>query len=317
MPRPFSSATAEQVLSVVGAVAAKDAPTDVQFVAEFCDFAEDRTEKALELSVDLGFLQKKAASYLLASPLCKFVRSPDPKQKAAILRVMLESYEPFVVFRGGIAATGSADKAAQQTKTLLGIAAHREDIKDTLVNLATYSGALASGGGGTYQPDSSPIADVFTGLAASCADQAGAEAKVVGLLGATVANSVSRANVLTPLSAGLIHAVAGDSREAVLQAGIAVENFLVDFAAAQTVSLANANGINSKLEKLQAAGKLPKKLVFKGKYLGHVRNAADHGVDNEVNAAWQIRASTGQEFVYVACSLIATIFAMNEGKFEI
>jgi hypothetical protein len=317
MPRSFSPATAEQVLSVVGAVVAKGAAADVQFIAEFCDFAEDRAEKALELSVDLGFLQKKANGYIAASPLCMFLRSPDPKQKTAILRVMLGSYEPFLVFRTAIVATGSADRAAQQTRTLLGITAHREDVKDTLVNLATYSGALTSAGGGAYQPDSSPIVDVFTKLAAGCAQQAGAESKVRDLLGGGVANTVSHPDVVVPLATGLRHAAGGDAREAVLQAGIAVENFLVSFAGKYGVPLAGAHGINSKLERLQGANRLPPKLVFKGKYLGHIRNAADHGVDADVGAAWQIRESTGHEYVWVACSLIATITLCDSGTFEI
>ena len=37
---------------------------------------------------------------------------------------------------------------------------------------------------------------------------------------------------------------------------------------------------------------MPKKLAAVGKYLGHVRNAADHGVDTEVGAplcGWETR----------------------------
>ena len=62
---------------------------------------------------------------------------------------------------------------------------------------------------------------------------------------------------------------------------------------------------------------MPKKLVFKGKYLGHIRNAADHGADSETGAAWQITGATGQEFVFVACSFLSTVVALEEGRFEI
>jgi hypothetical protein len=48
-------------------------------------------------------------------------------------------------------------------------------------------------------------------------------------------------------------------------------------------------------------------LIFVGKYLGHVRNAADHGIDQDVGAAWTIRPQTGLEYVHVACSFLVSI----------
>src|SRR5262245_13070160 len=107
MPRAFSPATAEQVLSVVGAIAAKP-NADAAFVSQFCDLPQDRADLALALAVDLGFLCKQASKYSPVSPLCKFVQTPAAGQKAAILRIMLESYDPFILFRNGIDASGSA-----------------------------------------------------------------------------------------------------------------------------------------------------------------------------------------------------------------
>ena len=317
MPRPFSSATAEQVLLVVGAVVSKPGSADVTFVAQFCDLLDDQAENALDLSVDLGFLSKKSAKYEIASPLCKFLRTPNSKQKAAVLRTMLESYEPFEVFRKGIEASGSADTAAQQTRALLDIDAHREDIKGTLANLALYSGALIAGSGGAYEIDPVPLNDVFSALSQGCADIAAAESRIRAELGADVHAIVSYQDVLSPLAAGLRFAVEGDAREAVLNAGNAIDTFLDEYAARQGVPLAGATGINAKLDKLKAGGKMPKKLVFKGKYLGHIRNAADHGNDADIGASWQITKATGQEFVFVACSFIASVFAFEAGTFQV
>ena len=63
-----------------------------------------------------------------------------------------------------------------------------------------------------------------------------------------------------------------------------------------------------------SANALPKKLIVMGKYLGHIRNAADHGADPEVGAARQIQQSTGLEFVYVACSFISAVRAKETGQ---
>jgi hypothetical protein len=63
--------------------------------------------------------------------------------------------------------------------------------------------------------------------------------------------------------------------------------------------LPGAAGLNAKLERFATVNALPRKLIFVGKYLGNIRNAADHGLgDPDVAAPWTIQESTGMEFVY-------------------
>jgi hypothetical protein len=133
-------------------------------------------------------------------------------------------------------------------------------------------------------------------------------------MGQEVASSLSREEVIIPLADGLLRANSGDSRGAVLTGGNAVESYLDSMASTLGVSISGATGINAKLDKFQQAGSLPKKLIYVGKYLGNVRNAADHGIDPEIAASWNIRRSTGLEFIYVACSFIAATSARARGK---
>lgn len=133
MPRAFSPATAEQVVAAVEAVFVNGKSTDAAFVAAFCDMAVDRAQAALELAVDLSLLTESAANYQVANPLCRVLGSPDERHRAAALRVALESYEPFVIFRERLPATPVVATAAHQTKTALDLSAHRDEIKDTLV----------------------------------------------------------------------------------------------------------------------------------------------------------------------------------------
>ena len=111
----------------------------------------------------------------------------------------------------------------------------------------------------------------------------------------------------------LRHAVTLNAREAVLNAGL--DTFLDEFAARQSVSLAGATRIDAKLDRL--ANALPRKLIHVGKYLGHVRNAADHGNDAEINNPWSIRDATGVNYVFVACSFIASVIAKENQTYEI
>ena len=316
MVRPFSSATAEQTLSVVSAVLAKKSTAKVDFVSRYCDLPSDRSEKALELAVDLGFLKKIAGGYRDNSPISKFLRTPIPVERAAALRVMIESYQPFIVFREQNSIAGSAEDAAQQTKTLLDLDAHREDIKATLVSLATFSGALTDVGGGQYRRDTKSLGDMFETLEERCRNDADAEQRVREAIGNKAASSISHDQVMKPLLVALRFTVAGNGREAVVNAGNAIESFLVEYAAAVGVSLAGKNGINSKVTHLKSQSKLPTKLSFKGQYLGHLRNAADHGIDAEIGTTWQITESTGQEYLFVSCSFIRNTIALIDGVYE-
>lgn len=314
MPRSFSPATAEQVVVAVEAVVVNGHPADVDFTASFSDLPRDQAEAALKLATDLGFLTYDAGKYLVNSPLCRFVNTPNQMQKAAVLRVLLESFSPFVVFRERLIATGLAATAAQQTKTTLDLDAHREDIKDTLVSLGTYSQALVTKGGGRYSPEENPAQNPMMSLTEACRDAAAAETRIREQMGPDATAFASRDEVLVPLADALLRAKSGDARGAVVTAANAIESYLDAFANRSGVSLVGATGINAKLEKLSQGGMLPKKLLYVGKYLGHIRNAADHGVDTEVGSSWTIRNATGLEYIFVGCSFFAAITAREKGK---
>lgn len=318
MPRPFSPATAEQVVNAVEAVVVRRSSADADFVAEFCDIPRAQAESALQLAADLGLVKISAAgACTVVSPLCRFLVTPNLAQRAAVLRVVLESYLPFTAFRDRLVATADATTAARQTKTELDLSAHRDLVKDTLISLGTYSDALLTEGGGRYVPQPSAAGNPLEVLAIAAANQAAAEARVREQLGAEACRRVSRDDVIVPLSNALLQATGGNPRGAVLEAGNAAESYLVELGARAGVNLAGANGLNAKLDRFDTAHWLPKKLVFVGKHLGHVRNAADHGIDPDVNAAWTIRAATGLEYVFLTCSFVAAVTAKETGAADI
>jgi predicted XRE-type DNA-binding protein len=53
------------------------------------------------------------------------------------------------------------------------------------------------------------------------------------------------------------------------------------------------------------------------KYLGHLRNAADHGVDSEIGTQWQVSAKTAVEYVHVAQSTISAMVKRELGILQI
>lgn len=304
MPRTFSPATAEQVVAAVDAVLVTRGPADPAVVAAFLDVPLDQAAAGLRLAVDIGFLSEDEGKFAVASPLCEFVATPHERQKAAVLRIAMESYEPFVTFRQRLTVTTESE-AARQTKALFNFDVHREEIKDTLISLGTYSGALVTAGGGHYRLESEMAQNPIEVIARAAAEMAAAEELIRTRLGSDAVTVASRDEVILPLAEALLKANGEDPRGAVVQAGNAVESYLVPFAGRAGVSIEGATGINSKLDRFDQARVLPKKVIFMGKFLGHVRNAADHGVDPDIAASWTIRSETGFEYVFVALSFIA------------
>lgn len=313
MPRPFAQSTAELVMQVTEAVQANGAASSM-FVQNFCDLSATQADNALLLALDLGLLKLYAGKYTSANPIVSFVATPDESRKAALLRVVLESYEPFIVFRNRLTATNSADTAAQQTKAKLEINAHREEIKDTLISLGTYTSALSSQGGGRYTVAYHELNNQLQSLAAAASDQAAAESIIRNQIGARV-DQLDRIEVIVPLANSLLNANALRTNEAVADGARAIESFLARLADRLNVSLSGANGINQKLEKFRTGNHLPKKVIESAKYLGHVRNAADHGVDvdPDVGNVWEIQQSTGLQYVFVACSFITAALEREAG----
>lgn len=313
MPRQFSPATAEQVVGSVEAVIAIGSGATAARVAEVADFPEPATQAALDLAEDLGLLSGNNNEYSLSNPIGRFLVTPRQPQKAHVIRVVLESYEPFTRFRERLEATGRVDEAARQTKALLSLDAHRDEIKQALVNLGTYAEALASAGGGHYVTASGAMDNPLGELVRVVEEVTEATALVRRQLGADAVSKVSEDEVIAGLADAVVKAQGRDPDGAVFEAGNAVESYLERLAERQNINVQGATGINAKLDRLQQDGFLPKKLKHFGKYLGHIRNAADHGVDQDIGAEWAIAESTGLEYIFVACSFIRATTRVERG----
>jgi hypothetical protein len=301
------------VVQVVDAVQANQKAT-VDLVATFCALSKLQAESALNLAVDLTLLTHKGTEYEPSNPFVRFIATPDEIRKAALLRILLESYQQFIVFRERLLATNLADTAALQTRTILDLDAHREEIKDTLISLGTYSSALVGQGGGRYRAAPSDLANPLLAVAAAAHDEASAERIIRDEIGSR-AETLDRQEVIIPLASALLKANTGNAPGAVGDAARAVESFLARLANRLGVSLVGTSGINQKLDKFRPGNHLPKKTVEAAKYLGQVRNAADHGVDvdPEVGAVWHIQRTTSVQYVFVACSFIASALERETG----
>jgi len=318
MPQEFPIATPEQVVNCVEAVFAYGGKTKVGTVANFLDLQLAQTQKAIDLACDFDFLKKQGSNIVCSSPLCRFFATPNQKQKAAILRLRLESFEPFTVFRERLIATNDAKQAAKDTKKILDLMPHHDELKESLVSFGTFTSALIKSGGGNFEVVDSALDNDLLVWATACEDRIQAEARIREQIDHAAFDETPRAEILEPLATGLLRAVAADAREAVQNAGNAVESFLVWVGTETGLDVTNKPGINAKAQELTSSNKIAKKHSAMAGYLGHIRNAADHGVDADVGKAWDIQSSTGLEYVYVSLSFIRSVLNfVRENKTEI
>lgn len=311
MPLEVFPTTAEHLIGATEAVLLKATGCNDAFVARFIDVPEENARNALQMAVQLGLVEYDPGSgYGPRRPFAVYLVTASDVQRAAILRLVLEDYEPFRLFKARLDVLGLAPAAAEQVKQLLGLPRHRDEIKDALINLGTYAQSLRSEGAGLFRvAEFDPRrADFLQIVAEVIADRAAAEVAVRRRMGPEAAGWVNEGEVLSPLVTAYQKAAdRSDPRSPVLYSGNAVESFLSQVGTHFGLTLAGVPGINAKVDRLVQAGHLRTKQSFVLKYLGHVRNAADHGTDTDIGSTWDISPETASEHVHVAMSAIRSV----------
>jgi hypothetical protein len=162
------------------------------------------------------------------------------------------------------------------------------------------------------------MSNLLTELAAGSGEEAAAIFRIREELGPEAAAVCNHDAVIAPFATGLRHAAGGGAgREAVVNVGNAVESFLNWYGDDRGSSVDASHGLNAKVERLRQGNHIPPKLVNVSKYIGHIRNAADHGIDADIGAAWAITDSTGRNFVFTAAQFIRSLVDFHQGRFEL
>lgn len=314
MPQDVFPTTAEHIIAVTDAVTTRENGCDDKYVAQFIDVPQGNAQNALEMAKELGLVCKGTtpnSHYFPKKPFAIYMVTAKDSQKAAVLRLVLESFEPYCVFKQRLAITGLAAAAAEQVKLIFNLTPHRDEIKDTFISLGTFTHSLITEGAGLFKvvDYERSTADFLHVVVEVVADRGFAEASVRKRLGDVIAAWINPQDVLSPLITAYQHiGLVNEEKTCVVHTGNAVESFLVQLALHLGVSLVGATGINGKVDKF--GNKLNTKHKNILKYLGHIRNAADHGIDSEIGVSWEISTESATEYVHVAISTIKSMVSL-------
>lgn len=311
--------TAEDIVAVVDAINSKGSEVDKGFISKFTGIAtEEQVTKAIEMAKELSLVTDGVSQgcYVIGSFLGKLLVSAiSDEEKAVVMRIILEQYPPYNTFKIRHEYTHSIDLACRQTKLLHSIQTNERDIKNTLISIATYSKALKSEGANLYSfnEDKKIEKVVNTMIENSISDNT-----LRIFFGEAIYSKISFDNVFQPLSTSFTKTKADniDDRSVIVYAANAFESFLSQYAAGKNISLAGKNGILQKSDALSSV--ISKKHRGMIDYIGQVRNAADHGSDNdEGGRIWDITIETAKMYPRIVAVTIKNILQRDGGIIEV
>jgi hypothetical protein len=320
MPFSISQTNAEDVIGATDAVLQKHDGADVQLIADFLTTTTINAQNAANMAVELGLIRYDGTSLFLPKlPYSNYLVTSNAVQKASVLRFFLEEYEPYKYFKNRLLITSSSGDAANQIKAILGLTAHKTEINHTFISLGTFTNSIVTAGAGRYIPNTNEDYEFISIVEEVIHNRQTAELKIRERLGEEIIQWIDNNDVYEPIVTAFQRAANTqiDERAPILHAGNAIESFLTQVANQLRVNIAGANGINAKIDRITGAGNLTVKHKNIVKYLGHIRNASDHGVDTDIGQAWSISNETGVEYVHVALTAIRSIYDCINGNYII
>jgi hypothetical protein len=286
--------TAEQVTEVAEATAIAGSPLSAAAIATYLNHPPQTVERALAVADALGLVVKTGSDFEPKTPFGFYFSEATDSRRIDVLRFAPEAFPTYRFFKQRVSLHHDTLKAAREVKHRFGYENHEGEIRETLVSLGQFSGSLIYGTDTGYVVAISGEAETFL-----------AAAEQISLVGASVEDFIreslsdeayayvqdEEAGIVTHLRSAVQKVVAGElERSAVVHIGNAAENFLIKVAdgANPGVDLSKATGVTSKAQYLKDKKVIADKQMGYFRFLGHLRNAADHGQDPDVNMEWSI-----------------------------
>lgn len=314
--------TADDVVAVIDAVNAQGNNATVEFVVLFTGIATTtQASKALDVACDMSMISFDATlnTYRISSPLGHLLSvAVKEDQRAALLRIILEQYEPFNTFKVRFAITQNIDVSCAQIKAIHSIAANERDIKNTIISLGTYAKILKRENATTYSFFTNKDSDHLQLIDELLEEKTKNEILLRQFMGEGIYDYADYNNVIRPLLDATSKAISEpvDTKAVILYAGNAFESFLDQYAITKQISLQGKTGIISKMSAFSSTD-ISKKHRGQIEYIGQVRNAADHGADIlEANMTWGITKETATVYPIIVSLAIKNIIQRDQGIIE-
>jgi hypothetical protein len=301
-------ASPEHVVAVVDFAAMSDS-VDAGFCAELADISEDHAARALEAARLLGLLAEGGSgSFRLNGLTAVLLGTGTRDQKRQIFRTHLEQFKPFEFVAARLLQGFDLHEACRQAKVRFELEPRPAVIRDVFERWGRFAGTFVGDPLVVEQSEGidSPLASVIdkigedTAAAAEFISDELGPSLYIGLPEAIRNNLVRGAKKL---------AAKEEPRSVVQPLGIAFEDFLREVAEEVGVDVSGRNGIIQVGQELQAQGALAAKHLGFVHLIGHMRSAAEHGIDQKEQENWQITAKAVEVLLSAVLSAMRSISA--------
>jgi len=248
--------------------------------------------------------------------------SAAPPEKMILLRLELEKYEPYALFRDRVLAGEDPSEAARQVCVRHGLPTDPLDAETVLKSLGTYCGGLVYGPDRRLLVKVEPLQEVegLHVLARVDGERNAVRAHVVEQLGVEAAAFATGEIIERLIDSYLGVMQAADPRGAMFELGHALEGFVKKVATVDPpVTIpSSSRTLGQVATTLKNAGRLNSKHFALVMGLTALRNAADHTGDAEIGGAtWVVSSETVVLANQLAWRLMRSILATRSGNPEL
>ena len=301
--------TAEHVLSVADAVVLKNGTASKDFISEFTGLKDNFLDNALAMADEIGLILIDGMAYKTNNPISKHLSFCNKRTKPDILSIFLDEYPPFKFFIKKLSLEEVPSEAARQTCALMNITTDNNILLNTFISLGSYCRLIIQQGGGLLTVNKNDIAVAFEDLFKIIVENNTAHNYLQKRMGIAVYSSLDTVEIIDPLVRAVIKLNQDGvlSKDVIRDAATAVESYLTKLIDSLVTNPRTATGIIQKSQLLKSEGIIKKKHAGIIEYLGQIRNASDHGTDNEINQTWRISVKTSLAYVNVAIDIIGNL----------
>jgi len=292
------------LLDVVEAVCVLGNGATVDEIVQYADTTTDSAEKALKMAMQLELVIFESDSYKPDLPFARLLTNARINEKKPILKFRLMEYKPFKFFTELILKGEDETRAASKTKTVFDINGSRTILKNTFLDLGTFSGIFIETEKGTEAvfKTENELITVFNSIENTINDETQIGSFVTNQLDDIVAEYIKDLTERL-VSAGTKFSSAPIS--CVKETADVFEDFLKKLCSDENVDISRATGIIRIGDKLKSDGKVTTKHQGFIHFIGQMRNAFKHTLDTEVGRSWQASSDLGLEVFLI------TLTAMN------
>jgi hypothetical protein len=319
MSQRIPDASAELILAAAEAVYYLRPDFDIQKIATYIGTTSEATARgALEGAKLLGFLiEAPNGTYLPEGRILHLQTHADGLARRMLFRVRLEEFRSFQVFKERVLCGDSALESAKKVKLLQDIETEVTKVKDIFQQWGLYGQSFSQDqiGNLVCSSEEGLTPAYLLKVRASIASAEQARVFMQARIGEDYFRQLP-AEVVDSFSSAMVrcHARHEPKPEIMFAIGTSMEKFLSFIAAkaSPAVDLLGTNGMVQMAERLRSRDVLTRKHFGLIQAVGAVRNAADHGVDTDIDKVWTLTYEAILDAGLIALDAVRSIMSWTE-----